>query len=71
MNILKPSWHNARVGLAMGRRARLVIAEPVESWFDESLGEVRRRLSIEDPLVAGVRPSRPSLVVKLLYPRTS
>jgi ubiquinone biosynthesis protein Coq4 len=64
-------WHNARVGLAMGRRAKLVIAEPVESWFEESLSEVRRRLAIEDPRVAGVRPSGSSVIVKLLYPRTS
>jgi ubiquinone biosynthesis protein Coq4 len=64
-------WHNARVGLAMGKRARLVIAEPIESWFEEPLAGVRRRLSIDDPHVAGVRPSGSSVVVKLLQPRTS
>jgi ubiquinone biosynthesis protein Coq4 len=62
-------WHNLRVGLAMGRRAALVIAEPIESWFEEPLGEVRARLGIPDPRAANVLPSRPSLLGDLLYPK--
>jgi len=61
-------WRNARVGLAMGRAAELVIAEPVESYFEEPLAEVRGKLRIPDPRASGVVGSRASLVARLLYP---
>jgi ubiquinone biosynthesis protein COQ4 len=61
-------WRNARVGLAMGRAAELVIAEPVESYFEEPLDDVRTRFRIPDPRTAGVVASRTSLVARLLYP---
>jgi ubiquinone biosynthesis protein COQ4 len=60
--------NNVRVGLAMGRAAQLVIASPLESWFDEPLADVRARLGIPDPRVAGVLPSGQSVVARLLLP---
>jgi ubiquinone biosynthesis protein Coq4 len=73
-SILSPSqarriWHNVRVGLEMGGRADLVIAEPVESWFEEPLDRVRARLRIPDPAEATVLPSGASIVGDLLYRR--
>jgi ubiquinone biosynthesis protein Coq4 len=62
-------WHNVRVGREMGRRAKLVIAEPIESWFAEPLETVRARLGIPDPRAATVLPSGPSLVADFFYPR--
>jgi ubiquinone biosynthesis protein COQ4 len=61
-------WHDVGVGLEMGRRAELVMAAPIESWFEEALDEVRRRLRIPDPGEAGVLPSGASFVGNLLYP---
>jgi ubiquinone biosynthesis protein Coq4 len=60
-------WHNARVGQAMGKAAALVIAEPVESYFDEPLEDVRAKLGVPDPRRAGVARSGTSLVARLLY----
>ncbi|MGD0523600.1 MAG: Coq4 family protein, partial [Polyangiaceae bacterium] len=60
--------NNVRVGLAMGRAAQLVMAAPVESWFEEPLASVRARLRIPDPREAGVLPSGKSVVTRLLYP---
>ena len=60
-------WHNIRVGLRLGRAARLVIAEPIESWFAEPLAEARRKLGLPDPAAAGMRASRPSLIARLAY----
>ncbi len=61
-------WHNIRVGLAMGRRAKLVIAEPIESWFAEPLDRVRAKLGIPDPHGANVWASGTSVVAGFLYP---
>jgi ubiquinone biosynthesis protein COQ4 len=61
-------WRNARVGLAMGKAALLVIAEPIESHFDEPLDDVRTKLRIPDPRTAGVVASGTSIVARLLYP---
>jgi ubiquinone biosynthesis protein Coq4 len=61
-------WHNIRVGLEMGRRAELVIAEPFESDFELPLGRVRAKLGIPDPRTAGVLASGTSVVGDLLYP---
>jgi ubiquinone biosynthesis protein COQ4 len=61
---------NVRMGLAMGRRAKLVIASPLEAWFDEPLASVRARLGIPDPRGAGVLRSGRSVVARLLLPTT-
>lgn len=63
-------WHNARVGLAMGKQADLAIAAPLESWCDEPLGDVRAKLHIEEPRQAGVLPSKSSVVAALFYPKS-
>jgi ubiquinone biosynthesis protein Coq4 len=60
-------WHNIRVGLRMGRAARLVIAEPIEAWFSDPLAEARRRLGLPEPAQAGVRASRASVIARLAY----
>ena len=61
-------WHNIRVGQAMGRRAELVLAQPIESWFEEPLSRVRQRLGIPtDPTAAGVIESGRSLVAEWLH----
>ena len=60
-------WHNIRVGLAQGRAAKLVIAEPIEAWFAEPLEEARKKLGIADPHAAGVLASRPSVFARLAY----
>ena len=60
--------NNVRVGLAMGKSAELVIGAPVESYFEEPLAHVRRRLGIPDPREAGVLPSGASVVARLLLP---
>jgi ubiquinone biosynthesis protein Coq4 len=59
-------WRNARVGLAMGHAATLVIAEPLERFFEDPLGDVRARLGIAvDPRSAGVVASKTSVVARL------
>jgi ubiquinone biosynthesis protein COQ4 len=72
-SILSPTqarriWHNARVGLELGRRAALVIAQPIEDSFAEPLGQVREKLGIPDPKRVGVLPSGPSVVQRYFYP---
>jgi len=61
-------WHNVRVGLELGRRAELVIAQPLESWFAEPLAEVRARLRIPEPASARVWPSGRSVFGEWIYP---
>jgi ubiquinone biosynthesis protein COQ4 len=61
-------WHNIRVGREMGRRAKLVIAEPIESWFAEPLDAVRAKLGIPDPRAATVQASGTSVVAAFFYP---
>lgn len=49
---LAAPWRAARIarsiraGLTMGQSAELVMAAPIESWFDQPLDDVRRRLRI-------------------------
>jgi ubiquinone biosynthesis protein Coq4 len=62
-------WHNLRVGQALGKRAKLVIAQPLESWFAEPLSQVRARLGIPDPQDASVLPSGHSVFGDLVYRR--
>jgi ubiquinone biosynthesis protein Coq4 len=73
--LLSPSqarriWHNIRVGLALGKAAKLLIAEPLESRFEEPIGRVRADLGLPlDPAAAGVLPSGHSIVGDRLYKR--
>jgi ubiquinone biosynthesis protein COQ4 len=62
-------WHNLRVGRELGSRAKLVIAQPLESWFAEPLAQVRAKLGIPEPQRAGVLPSGTSVVGDALYKR--
>jgi ubiquinone biosynthesis protein Coq4 len=73
-SILSPTqarriWHNIRVGRELGKNAKLVIAQPLESWFEQPLAAVRARLGIPDPQVAGVLASGASLLSDALYKR--
>jgi ubiquinone biosynthesis protein Coq4 len=73
-SILSPSqarevWHNVRVGFRLGQRAELVIAQRIESFFEEPLAQVRRKLGIPEPADAGVLPSRRSTLGDILYSR--
>jgi ubiquinone biosynthesis protein Coq4 len=61
--------HNVDLGLALGKQAELVIAQPLESLFGEPLAAVRSALRIPDPGRSGVMASRPSVVADLLYGR--
>jgi ubiquinone biosynthesis protein Coq4 len=62
-------WHNIRVGQYLGQHAELVIAQPLESFFEEPLAQVRGRLSIPDPAQSGLLPSRSSILGDMLYSR--
>lgn len=62
-------WHNVRVGLDLGRRAKLVIAEPLESFFEEPLESVRIRLGLpRQPSSVGVEASGRSVFQEWIYP---
>lgn len=70
--VLSPSqafaiWNNVKVGQAMGEKARMLIAEPLESMFEQPLHQVRAHLGLPDPAEAGVMGSRPSWLAKLTY----
>jgi ubiquinone biosynthesis protein COQ4 len=72
--LLSPSqarriWHNIRVGLVLGKKAKLLIAEPLESRFEEPIGRVRADLGLPDPAVSGVLPSGHSVIGDALYKR--
>jgi ubiquinone biosynthesis protein Coq4 len=62
-------WRNARVGLEMGEAAELVIAQPLESWFEEPLCDVQAKLRIPEPYAAGILPSGRSVIGDLIYPK--
>ena len=63
-------WHNIRIGLDLGQRARLLLAHPLESYFELPLHQVRERLGIPvDPASAGVVQSGHSVLAAWLYPR--
>ena len=62
-------WNNVRVGLELGKRAKLVIAEPLESFFEEPLESVRTRLGLpRQPASAGVEASGRSFFQDWMYP---
>jgi len=60
-------WHNIRIGTELGRAAALLIAQPIESYFEEPLGEVRRKLGLGDPQRVGVLPSGTSTFYRLVF----
>jgi ubiquinone biosynthesis protein Coq4 len=62
-------WHNVRVGRELGRKAKLLIAQPLETYFAEPLGQVRARLGLPDPAAAGVLASGHSILGDALYKR--
>ena len=70
--LLSPSqaraiFHNVALGSEMGRKAKLVLAEPLESWLEQPLGAVRERLGIRDVDRAAIRPSGRSSLVGAIY----
>lgn len=61
-------WNNIRVGLELGRSAKLLIAEPRESRYGEPLESVRTSLGLAaDPAMAGVVASGRSRVQEWVY----
>lgn len=60
--------HNARLGLAMGEKAKRLIEEPLETYLTEPLDVVRRRLDLSDPATAGIAPGHDSLLARWLFP---
>lgn len=50
-------WHNKKVGLRLGKSADLVMAAPLESYFEEPLETVRARLKLPGPRESGVLSS--------------
>jgi ubiquinone biosynthesis protein Coq4 len=67
---IRELWRNTRVGLEMGTAAELVIAQPLESWFEEPLCDVQAKLRIPEPYAAGILPSRRSIIGDIVYPKT-
>ena len=63
-------WSNIRVGLSLGRRAKLLIAQPIESHFEEPLETLRTRFDLPvEPARAGVQKSGRSVYQDWMYPR--
>jgi ubiquinone biosynthesis protein COQ4 len=70
--LLSPSqasaiFHNVALGIAMGAKAKLVLAEPLESWLEEPIAAVRERLGICDSDRAAIRPSGRSSLLGAIY----
>lgn len=57
------------IAIALGKSAELVIAQPLEAWFEEPLAAVRATLRIPDPSVSGILPSPHSVIADLIYPK--
>ncbi len=60
---------NVRVGLAMGKKARTLMEEPLEKYLSEPLDVVRSRLGLPDPASAGIAPGHESLISRWLLPK--
>jgi ubiquinone biosynthesis protein Coq4 len=60
-------FHNLGLGTEMGRKAKLLLAEPLESWLDQPLDAVRERVGIRDDDRARIRPSGGSSLVRTIY----
>jgi ubiquinone biosynthesis protein Coq4 len=70
--LLSPSqaraiFHNVALATEMGRKAKLVLAEPLESWLEEPIAAVRARLGILDADRAAIHPSGRSSLVGAIY----
>jgi ubiquinone biosynthesis protein COQ4 len=61
-------WHNVRVGLSMGEKAKALLEEPLEAYLAEPLDVVRRRVNLPDPASAGVAPGQESVLFNWLLP---
>lgn len=59
--------HNYNLGVRMGQAATLLIAAPLESWFERPLQEVRAELGIERRDVDAVRASGTAWLSNVLY----
>ena len=59
--------HNASLGIAMGEKAKLVMAEPLESWLERPVAAVREQLGILDADRAAIHPSGRSSLVGAIY----
>lgn len=62
---------NVRVGLAMGKKAKTLMEEPLEKYLSEPLDVVRSRLGLPDPASAGIAPGHESLLLKWILARTA
>ena len=63
----RATFHNLDVGMAMGRKAKLVLAEPLEAWLADPLDAVRARLAISEADRAAIVPSGRSSLIRSLY----
>jgi ubiquinone biosynthesis protein Coq4 len=59
--------HNIRVGSAMGKKAKPLIEQPLETFLAEPLDAVRERLGLPDPVSAGIAPGRDSALFKWIF----
>lgn len=59
--------HNYQLGVRMGQAAELLIARPLESWFERSLEDVRAELGIHSSDVAAAQASGTSWFAKVMY----
>lgn len=60
-------WRNVRVGYAMGKQAKLLLAQRMEDQYERPLAEVRAAYGIPEPASAGVVPSNSSWMINLVY----
>jgi len=60
--------HNCRVGLAIGKRAKLLVGERLEDQFERPLAELRAEYNIPEPTVSGILPSKKSWLFNVLSP---
>ncbi|MDI1449004.1 Coq4 family protein [Polyangium sp. 6x1] len=61
--------HNVRVGLSMGKKAKILIEAPFEEMLAEPIEGVRQRLGLPDPASAGIAPGKRSLLADWLIPK--
>ncbi|MDC0744205.1 Coq4 family protein [Polyangium mundeleinium] len=61
--------HNVRVGLSMGKKAKILIEAPFEEMLADPIEEVRQRLGLPDPASAGIAPGKKSLLAEWLIPK--
>ncbi|UQA55331.1 Coq4 family protein [Polyangium aurulentum] len=61
--------HNIKVGTEMGKKAKPLLEQPLETYLAEPIDAVRKRLGIPDPASAGIARGRQSAVFKWLIPK--